>query len=241
MSRLKTHTIAEYVTPDRCPHGFQTLAVIWRVIIWDALSIRAPRYSITPVTRVTGDCDAPGSHGNMPDNCEYFNTNISPQLNIITRRHTSVSIQSSVQTRAAGVGKCPNNTCFIMQCSGNQLMRLASCVTLWDPEQSHEPLLILIHVLIASSIAPLYGWASPHLLSQMRPNILSSNNTAITNITEMGPSPVTCHRQWYQSGSIHSNDPDSFLQLLSVKDRVSRKQHMSHWSQSRPSMIHDVM
>ena len=36
-------------------------------------------------------------------------------------------------------------------------MRLASCVTLWDPEQSHEPLLILIHVLIASSIAPLYG------------------------------------------------------------------------------------
>ena len=40
-------------------------------------------------------------------------------------------------------------------------MRLASCVTLWDPEQSHEPLLILIHVLIASSIAPLYDRGIP--------------------------------------------------------------------------------
>lgn len=53
---------------------------------------------------------APGSPENIPDNREYFNINISPQLNIITRsRHTSVSIQFAVQTRAAGVGKCPNN------------------------------------------------------------------------------------------------------------------------------------
>ena len=50
--------------------------------------------------------------------------------------------------------------------------RLVSCVTLWDQERSHDPLLILIHVLIAF-IAPLYSLAIPHLLSQMSPNILS--------------------------------------------------------------------
>ena len=82
-------------------------AVIWSGVI--ICEMRYPRYSITPVTRETGT-RAPGSPENIPDNREYFNINISPQLNIITRhrRHTSVSIQIAVQTRAAGVGKCPN-------------------------------------------------------------------------------------------------------------------------------------
>ena len=169
------HTIAEYVTcHDRTDVLTHRDLLAWPRTWcdrewWSEMRYpRAARYSITPVTRVTVERAAPGSHGNIPDNCEYFNINISPrisrQLNIITRRHTSVSIQYSVctaQTRV-GVGKCPNNAwLFIMQWKSID-ERLVSCVTLWDQEQSHDdPLLILIHVLIASSIAPLYSLASP--------------------------------------------------------------------------------
>ena len=85
----------------------------WWVIIWDALSIRAPRYSITPVTRVTGDCDAPGIMGI----CQTLRIFQHKYISTIEYNNTPpyISIQSSVQTRAAGVGKCPNNTWFIMQ------------------------------------------------------------------------------------------------------------------------------
>ena len=50
---------------------------------------------------------------------------ISPQLNIITRhRHTSVSIQFAVlQTRASGVGKCPNNPSML-----HNAMEITSCL-----------------------------------------------------------------------------------------------------------------
>ena len=67
------------------------------------------------------------------------------------------SIQYSDQTRTGGVGKCPNNICFIMQWKSIDHEACELCNTaLWD--QSHEkPLLILIHVLIA----PLYGLGIP--------------------------------------------------------------------------------
>ena len=77
---LRTHAIAEYVTGQMSSRiadpGLSYLlwfGVECGVIICE---MRHSRYSITPVTRVTGDWAAPGSPGNIPDNREYFNINI---------------------------------------------------------------------------------------------------------------------------------------------------------------------
>ena len=77
---LRTHAIAEYVTGQMSSRiadpGLSYLlwfGVECGVIIRE---MRHSRYSITPVTRVTGDWAAPGSPGNIPDNREYFNINI---------------------------------------------------------------------------------------------------------------------------------------------------------------------
>ena len=124
-----------------------------------------------------------------------------------------------------------------------------SCVTLWDQEQSHDPLLILIHVLIAF-IAPLYSLAIPHLLKQMRPNILSRHTILPSPSSHhwhvrWEPSPVTCLRVISKWLNTFKKWP-WFLPLAPRSSVVSRTAYqgsftMSQWSQSRRSMIHDVM
>lgn len=76
---LRTHAIAEYVTGQMSSRIAGLASRICCDLEWSGVIIcemRHPRYSITPVTRVTGDWAAPGSPGNIPDNREYFNINI---------------------------------------------------------------------------------------------------------------------------------------------------------------------